>query len=182
MTDTRPVELIQRRFQDIHGARLCPQYEQYRIHGRDGAARAALGFRRAGDEPLFLERYLDGPLEVLVSEAMGRAVPRHSIIEIGNLAADDAFAMIGLWGDTANDLGGTCEVVAATLTLPLRRMFTRMGVPFVVLGEARCERVGDPEQWGRYYEADPQVCAGFIDAGQRAIARFQARMQGRAAA
>jgi hypothetical protein len=140
-----------------------------------------VGYRRAADEALFLERYLDAPVEELVSRAIGRPTRRENIVEIGNLAADDAFAMIELWGTAANDLGAACEVAVATLTAPLRSMFARIGLPLAVLAPAIIERSDNPADWGRYYESDPKVCAGVIADGQRAIGAFLSRRR-RAAA
>lgn len=181
MAQTSPVELVRRRFQETHGAQVNPAYGQILHVSRNGAAQAALGYRRAGSEALFLERYLDCPIEDCLSAALGRPIRRDSVIEIGNLAADDAFAMVSLWGSAANDLGAACEVAVATLTAPLRSMFARMSVPLHVLARATAERVHEPAAWGRYYDSDPRVCAGAITEAQRAIASFLARRR-RAAA
>ena len=181
MADRPEFHLVRKRFMEMHGACVRPAFASYRSIERTGAPCAALGFRRAGAGPLFLERYLDVPVEQAVSAAAGKPVARESIIEIGNLAADDAFAMIELWGSVANDLGANCEVAVATLTAPLRSMFARAGVPLLVLAPAVAERADDPQAWGRYYASDPQVCAGVIAQGQKAIAAFLARRR-RAAA
>lgn len=143
-----------------------------------GAARAALGYRRATADPLFLERYLDQPVECAVSAALGHRVERGGIVEIGNLAAENAWSMIGLWGAAANDLGGSSEVVVATLTAALRRMFARISVPVWLLAPADPARLGaSAADWGSYYLCDPWVCAGPIAQGQKAIATFLARRQ-----
>lgn len=168
--------LVHSRFLQVHGASVCPGFAHLLDIQRAGAPRAVLGYQRAGDAPLFLESYLDSPIETCLASALGRPVARSSVIEIGSLAADDAFAMVSLWSTAANDLGAQCEIAVATLTAPLRRMFTRMGVPLHVLAPALAARVADPAVWGRYYDADPMVCAGVIAEGQRAIAaHFSAR-------
>lgn len=172
MPQTSPIELVRRRFQDAHGAQVQCGYANTLHLAHDGVARAALGYRRAGQERLFLERYLESPVEDRLTAAFGRTIRRDSIIEIGNLASDDAFAMVSLWGTAANDLGAECEIAVATLTAPLRGMFARMGVQLYDIGQASIERVDEPESWGRYYDSDPRVCAGIIAQGQLAIARF----------
>ncbi|WP_240197829.1 thermostable hemolysin [Novosphingobium sp. P6W] len=126
MAETSPLELIFRRYRDTHGAEVKPAYTQILQVSRDCVIRAAVGYRRADEQPLFLERYLVQSIEMHLSAALRRPVGREDIIEIGNLAADDAFAMISLWGMAANDLGGQCEIAVATLTAPLRRMFARL--------------------------------------------------------
>lgn len=181
MAASREIHLVRRRYREMHGACVRPAFGTYQHVERSEQLRAALGFRRAGAEALFLERYLDAPVEQAVSAAFGTSVARDSIIEIGNLAADDAFAMVELWGSVANDLGANCEMAVATLTAPLRAMFARIGVTLTVLAPATAGQVGDPQEWGRYYASDPQVCAGIISQGQRAIAAFLARRR-RAAA
>ncbi|WP_374414420.1 thermostable hemolysin [Novosphingobium colocasiae] len=162
--------LVRSRFLQVHGAPVRPGFANLLDVQRAGAPRAVLGYQRAGDAPLFLESYLDSPVEDCLAAVLGRPVARGSVIEIGSLAADDAFAMVSLWATAANDLGAQCEIAVATLTAPLRRMFTRMGVPLHVLAPATAARVSDPAAWGRYYDADPMVCAGLIAEGQRAIA------------
>lgn len=174
MLETQSMELVRRSFLNAHGVRARPGFSDLLHVTRADAPRAVLGYRRAGTGPLFLERYLDAPIETFVSAALGRPVPRGDVIEIGSLAADDAFALVSLWATAANDLGADCEVAVATLTEPLRRMFARIGVPLHVLGRATADRMDDPEAWGRYYESDPMVCAGLIAEGQRAIAAYLA--------
>lgn len=172
-------ELISRKYADVFGATARPSYAEW--IGTD--CRAALGFRRANTGPLFLEAYLDNPIEKLVSAALARKVKRTAIVEIGNFAAENAIAMVELWGSAANDLGGTSEIAVATLTAPLRRMFARIGVPIAVLAPARPERLGKAAaQWGRYYASDPMICMGLIAEGQDAIASFLARRSRRVAA
>ncbi len=167
---------IDRAFMRSYGASDAASYDDYLAIRDRTHVRAALGYRRAGAEPLFLERYLDQPVEKSVSDAFGRGVQRDRIIEIGNLAASNAWSMIALWGDAANDLGGSNEVVVATLTVSLRRMFARIGVPLHELAPADPARLGEASaDWGEYYRTEPRVCAGVIADGQRAIAAFLAR-------
>lgn len=181
MNERSKTGLVQRRFLEVHGARIVPSFARYQQIDRAEGPRAALGYRRADSEPLYLERYLDAPVEQVVSAILDRPTPRDAIIEIGNLAADDAFAMIELWGSVANDLGADHEIAVATLTAPLRAMFARIGVPLTLLGPASIARSDDPATWGRYYLGDPWVCAGVISEGQNAIAAFLARRRRHAA-
>lgn len=172
MIETHLGNLVRRRYLRVHGALAQPCFTDMLDVARAGASRAVLGYRRADHDALFLECYLDAPIEVCLTKALGRPVARASIIEIGSLAADDGFAMVSLWAMAANDLGGECEVAVATLTAPLRHMFMRMGVPLYMLAPATVDRVGNPELWGRYYDSDPMVCAGLIAEGQRAISAY----------
>ncbi len=168
-------------YRRAYGARGAAVFGDYLSNA--GSGRAALGYRRAGAEPLFLEAYLDEPIEALVSARLRRPIRRDAIIEIGNLAASNAWSMIALWGEAANDLGDTNDVVVATLTAPLRRMFARIGVPIHELVRADPAKLGPAAaDWGSYYAQDPWVCAGRIAEGQRAIAQFLARRRRETAA
>lgn len=177
MNSTASFDLVGRKYREAFGASAPPGYAEWMT---SGGGVAALGYRRADSELLFLEAYLDEPVEVLASRALGRDVPRHAIVEIGNLASDNALAMIGLWGRAANDLGSISEVAVATLTAPLRHMFRRIGLTVIAIAEANPRRLGrDARQWGSYYAQDPQVCVGEIAVGQAAIAALLARRSAR---
>ncbi|MEY4720848.1 MAG: hypothetical protein RIQ46_573 [Pseudomonadota bacterium] len=174
-------ELITRKYREVFGASARLAFAEWLQAGREMGA--ALGYRRAGADPLFLEAYLDRPVEQLAGEALGRPIRREAIVEIGNFAADNAIAMVELWGRAANDLGSGGEVAVATLTAPLRRMFARIGLPITPLAAADPDRLeGAAAEWGSYYATDPMVCMGVIADGQAAIAAFLARRNRKAAA
>lgn len=184
MPSSPQIDLISRKYREAFGASARPDYADWMQAGAGRAeAAAALGYRRASAGPLFLEAYLDQPVEALVSARLGRGIERAAIVEIGNFAADNALAMVELWGSAANDLGGESEVAVATLTAPLRRMFTRIGLPITVIAAASPDRLGEgAARWGSYYAQDPMVCMGVIAEGQTALAAFLARRNRRAAA
>lgn len=161
--------LHESRYRAVFGADFSPSFQQW----LEQPGRGALGFRNAAEGPLFLEHYLDAPVEQVVSRQLCRELPRSAIVEIGNFAAANAVAMMNLWGEAANDLADESEVAVATLTAPLRTMLRRIGVPVVELAPASSSRLGRrAARWGTYYEQDPIVCAGVIAAGQAALARY----------
>lgn len=183
MPERSDLRLIAGKYHESFGARLSPDYASYLSCGDASRSSAALGFRCADAGPLFLERYLDAPIEAHLPALFGRNFSRAQIVEIGNFAAANAMAMVQLWGAAANDLSGISEVAVATLTAPLRRMFARIGLPIACIAPATRERAGaDADIWGRYYESDPWVCAGLIAQGQGALAAFLERREGRACA
>jgi hypothetical protein len=67
------------------------------VSNGEGVVRAAAGVRLAADAPLFLEQYLDAPVEAVASTALGRVVSRRSIGEIGNFASDHCAASARLF-------------------------------------------------------------------------------------
>ena len=183
MTPGDEFGMIRQRYRDCFAAELSPGFSDYIHRPGTGGSTAALGYARAADAPLFLEAYLDAPVEDLASIALDRPVARRQIVEIGNLAAVNPLAMIALWGAAANDLAALGDVAVATLTAPLRAMFRRIGIPIAAIAPARGERLGSAASaWGRYYDQDPWICAGIIADGQAAINCFVERRAARQAA
>lgn len=181
MASTQHFELIGRKYREVFGASAWPCFTDW-IRA-EGVPCAALGYRRASSGSLFLEAYLERPVDEVVSAALGRPVARDAIVEIGNFAADNAIAMVELWGRAANDLGGNGEIAVATLTAPLRRMFARIGLPIMPVAKADPARLENASaEWGSYYATDPLVCIGVIADGQAAISAFLARRNRKAAA
>jgi hypothetical protein len=171
MSRREACDLISRRYAEVHGAIPAIDYSLLRVARSVSGERAALGYRRASSQQLFLEFYLDRPIEAELTRLLGRSIQRADIVEIGNLAADNAPAMVRLWADTANDLGGEAELAVAVLTRQLRAMFRRLGLTLHEIAPARPERLADRgAQWGSYYAQDPIVCAGFILEGQTKLA------------
>ena len=177
--DTRRDELeryVQAAFAHRHGATVrsfMPTLLGFR--DRAGALRGVAGVRGAGEEPLYLEQYLDRPVEqVLAGVALGRAAPvatRHEIAEVGNLAAAtrrDAVRMVAHVPDWL--LSQRYRWIVFTATSALRQILLGLGAPLVELARAdgACVATRD-DDWGRYYETDPRVYAGHLpDAGSLA--------------
>ena len=157
--------LIERRFALIHGAIPATQYPHFCVvETANGLGpSAALGFRMADVERLFLEDYLDAPIEEAVSGIFGFPVGRERIVEIGAHASIRSRATVELWVQTARHLDGIADVVVAVLTAPLRAMFDRLGIAIEEICDADPAKLPDGgEGWGRYYEQQPRVCAGLI--------------------
>ena len=157
--------LVHRRYATMHGAAPAADYPAYLTVGPQYAPRAVLGYRLAGEQALFLEAYLRRPIEEVLAERMGRPVARGRIVELGDHASECARATVLLWSEAACKLGAQADFAVAVLTRPLRAMLTRLGADLTELAPARIEALGPRGAgWGRYYEADPVVCAGEIHA------------------
>lgn len=183
MTQNIPISLISRCYGKEFGARPSPTFDSFMVRTSRRGITAALGYRPASQGRLFLENYIDEPIEAAVSRAWGRQVVREHIVELGNFAASNAMAMIELWGTAANDLGSASQIAVATLTAPLRTMFARIGLPVVELASAHPDSIEDARaRWGTYYDMDPCICAGNIMEGQQALARYLAQRGARTAA
>ena len=133
---------------------------------------AACGLRLAATERLFLEIYLDQPVESAVSAAAGRPVARRDIVEVGNLVIARAGFARQLITHLTNWLHAEGPAWVVFSAVPaLRNNFQRLGIPLVVLADADATRI-DPAaraDWGSYYEQAPQVFAVEVDAAFAAI-------------
>ena len=130
-----------------------------------GRVVAAAGIRVAR-EPLFLEQYLDAPVERCIERLTGHRPARDAIAEVGQLAASRPGEGYRLILDLATHLmGRRIEWVVATLTQELRQRFSRLGIEPLVLHRADPARLGSgAAAWGSYYEHDPTVLAGHLPA------------------
>ena len=129
-----------------------------------GMLRGAVGLRSAGDEALYLENYLDRPIESAIESATGHRVDRRNVVEVGNLASANcrtAVKMVALL--PAHLLAGDFRWIVFTATSVVREILLGFGAPLVELAHAESARVArGPDRWGRYYETDPRVFAGFL--------------------
>lgn len=176
MCDTAVRSLILDCYATAHDAQPVADYPTYLSVGAPEYPQAVLGFRGASAGPIFLERYLDQSIEHVLTQKLGRPVSRNHIIELGDHASKRPSATIALWCEAAAALNGQAEIAVAVLTLPLRRMFERLGFNLVALAPARMAALGpDGARWGRYYDADPVVCAGDIAACRTILEKARRR-------
>lgn len=150
-------------YDKCYGAQISSHYPVL-ISVRDAGNKvvAAAGMRPALSNELFLEQYLDCPIEESVVSGVGKRIARGSIVEIGNFAARNAGAAICLMSAMAVSLDECCfSHVAVTATRKLRRTFTRLGLGFFEIAEARAGALpGNGSEWGSYYRQDPRVVFG----------------------
>ena len=152
---------VAQRYREAFGAELGAFMPTYVAFESAGHTLAAVGVRPASAEPLFLEQYLDDPVEIAVSAAVGRIVPRAGIVEVGNFAASSAGAMRAIiepLGHSLRRAGYACAAFVATR--PLRNAFARIGLAPQELGPATPDRLDSAAAWGRYFEHAPIVVCG----------------------
>lgn len=152
-----------------HGA-VVRQFMPWLVSLNEGDSIVAAAGYRLADGPLFLENYLDAPVEVLLS-AQGSPVARGRIAEVGHLAATRAGEGRRLIRRLGPHLAQRqVEWVVSTLTEELRHLFVRMGVTPLAIGTADPRRLGaQAADWGRYYDHHPMVLAGHLP---QALRRF----------
>ncbi|NKF22821.1 hypothetical protein G7Y82_10875 [Solimonas sp. C16B3] len=161
---------IAERYEHAYGARIHSFMPRlYALVGDDGRPLAAFGLRDAASEPLFLETYLEQPIEQTIGERRSVALSRHEIVEVGNLAGRH---------------GGALRVLILQLGILLQNMgyrwlvftghkqlingFARLDVELVEFAAARIECIPQPlrSDWGRYYDDGPVVIGADISAGR----------------
>ncbi len=123
---------------------------------------AAFGLRDADEAPLFLERYLDAPIETVLSNRFNRTITRNQITEIGNLAvANPRNAGILIAHIIQHNLDMGVEWCVATAHRSLQNGLVKGGRDVYALQAADKSRLNVAEQvtWGRYYDNAPQVVA-----------------------
>lgn len=141
------------------------------LRNDEGCLLGVLGMRPAESGPLFLEQYLPLPVEELVSQAAGYAVPRNGIVEVGNLATTaPGGARWLITALTAYLFAAGRDWVVFTSGPGLINAFHRLGLKPRTLAAADPARLGaNASRWGRYYEQNPMVMAGPIEEGYRRL-------------
>jgi len=171
-----------RRFAEAFGARARADHPLIAVlRAADGEVLASAGVRFAEAEPLFLERYLDGPVEAEVERRLGAPAPRASIAEIGAFASIHPawslrlFEALPMWLSTAAGR----RYAVATLRPELARALGRAGFRLQPIAEADPARLGDEASaWGAYYDGAPKVYAGRV-VGGAALAGLRDRLRAR---
>ncbi len=156
---------IYQRFKSVHGAEV--DHFLPVLLGCDEAGRpgAAVGICPGDRGTMFLEQYLEAPIEQLIARLQEQPVSRGSIVEIGNLVVTSRTAGLALMLTlTALLARHEFKWMVFTATNAVERMLNRLGYAPFYLADARIECLGDKAgQWGRYYKNRPRVLVGSID-------------------
>jgi hypothetical protein len=142
----------------------------------DGKLIAACGIRGAGTERLFLENYMDQPVEQVLSKRLGSPVARSDIVEIGNYSVAETGMSRLLISAIFDQLHATSKQWAVFTAIQLvRNALIRQNIFPRILCDADIKRLPPEElsEWGDYYEQNPQVMA---------IRRMERRNESRASA
>lgn len=175
-------QYVRQAFEAKHGARVrtfMPTLLAFR--DRAGGLRGVAGVRGAHEGPLYLEQYLDGPVEAALDAAAdARGLPRvarHQVVEVGNLAGASCRAAVRMVAHLPAWLTSQrYQWIVFTATSALRQILTGFGAPLVELARADGSHVaGSHDEWGRYYETDPRVYAGYLRDAERLAGFAHAR-------
>lgn len=138
---------------------------------------AAFGLRSAAKSALFLETYLNQPIEQVLQAHLGQTILREEIIEVGNLATYQPGSVRGLIARITMMLHrAQYKWVVFTGTTTLRNSFHRLGLKPMTIGAATLASLPEAEHaaWGSYYAHYPMVMVGNIQEGFRALSATQA--------
>lgn len=158
----RVQDFIKTIYQKSYGADIEVDYPiLMSVRNTDDEILAALGFRYADKDPLFLEQYTHAPLENILGSA------RNEIAEIGNLASAGQGASIFLFAALASYLNHkNIHYAAITGTDFLHRYFERIGLNPQRICDAQITALADGGQnWGTYYDTQPRVLVGSVKTG-----------------
>lgn len=162
------------RFQEVYGARLHHFMPWLLSYGKPNDMQGALGLRRAECAPLFLEQYLDLPVEAVLAEKAGVPVNRADIVEIGNLVATARGGSRLLFLVLA-ELCAAADLTWAifTATPEVQHLLQKLTDNQLVLCRADGARLGaELADWGTYYNTRPAVVAVNVRAERgRSLAR-----------
>jgi len=137
------------------------------LYRADGALIGACGLNPALSGALYLEHYLDGPVEQVASNTLNKPVSRDGLVEIGNFACAES-------GNARTMFAALCrllfenqlEFVVFTGTHKLRNVFHHLHLVPVELAAALPEHIGAAAQsWGSYYLSSPSVMVGDLSQG-----------------
>lgn len=164
----RVESFIARRFRQAHGACIHSFLPTLiTLETVAGDIQAAIGVRSAHSEKLFLEQYLNQPIEAAIGQESQSRCRRRDVIEVGNLAGGSRgisrcfFAVLSAvlqdWGARWLACTGTTEVV---------NVFHRLGISPLSLAPADPACLADAgADWGSYYAHRPVVMVGDIAQG-----------------
>jgi hypothetical protein len=166
---------IRERFQHTYDADVCVFHPYLLgVTRGDHSITSVIGYRLASSGQFFLESYLDGSAELLLSNATGETVQRQQVVEVGNLASSDTesfrFLMIGLI--TLLERLPETRWMVCTVGEKLIRLLRRTRFFPIVINQASAERLSPEDgKWGSYYLHARSVVAGNVAYGMRELKR-----------
>jgi hypothetical protein len=123
---------------------------------------AVCGLHSAATEKLFLESFLDKPIEALLSAHTGVPVKRTDIVEIDNFSV----AQIGMSRHLVTAINDQLYFTAKqwavfTATPALHDVFVDLGLSPEILADTDINLLTpeDQQAWGSYFEQNPRIMA-----------------------
>jgi len=150
-------------FSDHFGAQIAG-FMPYLVRFRAGGSEAIIGFRPAADEALYLENYLDAPIEETVKRFRVGSLSRAAFVEVGQLVASDRSVIEPLFRALVPFLRQQgFKWICFTATHKVRALLAHAGLRGLMIAAAREDSLHTHEAWGSYYAYDPMVMVGSLD-------------------
>ncbi len=163
------IDYIHRKFAQAYNADVKTFMPNFiRVRYANGSYKSVMGYRDAANHRLYLEHYLDEPVEVMIGRYLGQTIDRASIVEVGNMVEDQpGDARLAIITATAYFHSLGYRWVVFTGVGRLRNAFRRLGLNPLELMEADDSRLSEEERksWGSYYRGRPVICFGDIESG-----------------
>jgi hypothetical protein len=163
---------VARQFEAVYGASISEFLPLFLTLNCSNHLSAVTGINPVEARPLFLEQYLDSPIESEIGRAFDAEVNRLSIVEIGNLAATQRGSSQLLFVLLAATLyRAGFRWITFTATPQVRKTINRLGFELRIIAEADISRLpnGAATNWGSYYQTHPLVVAGDLSHGMDII-------------
>lgn len=144
-----------------HFAPLLLQMEDLTSSDSQHQTQAIVGLRAASAGPLFLESYLDAPIEQELTHRLNVPVARDRLLEIGNLVSlhPGSSALLFLVMTAIAKQAGY-QWLVFTATPQVNKIIRRLNADPIILRAADGNRLGlEVDKWGSYYHRTPQVTA-----------------------
>ena len=165
---TKAEDYIAQHFNKVYGAQICSFLPTLMTMRCKSGFSAAVGMRSAAQGTLFLEQYLDAPIEKCITKHTDKTAHRNEVVEIGNLVSTQKGTSHLLFILIAAALIKTDNKwMVFTATGQVAKILHRLNFKTISLCEANQSRINQQdkqEQWGEYYSTRPQVLVG--DLGQ----------------
>jgi len=132
------------------------------LRDQDNKLIAVCGLHSAATERLFLESFLDKPIEALLSEHTGAPVKRTEIVEIDNFSVAELGMSRHLVTAINDQLYFTAKQWAVlTATPALRDVFIELGIQPEILADTDINLLSSDDRlaWGNYFEQKPKIMA-----------------------
>jgi hypothetical protein len=154
---------IHRIFDEVHGANV-KHFMPQMLCLKDSHQQllAVSGMRSAEQEVLFLERYLNAPVEEVIASHAKTEVKRNQVVEIGNLAVErPSYTRILMAALSAHLYSTDTEWIVFSALPVVRNAVAKTNHEMFVLADATLDKIApeDRADWGSYYDHQPQVIA-----------------------
>lgn len=132
------------------------------LKDNEGMLVAAYGMRKASISRLFLEQYIEEPIEILIAKKFNKSIHREDITEIGNLAViNPRNAGILISHIIEHSIQSGVQWCVATAHHSLQNGLIKGGCDVYPLHgvDSQCLSANDQADWGSYYNNQPQIVA-----------------------